>query len=156
MIDVPIESQITIDTVIKFIKDNPEKLKLIDLLWLLKQQNYNHLLNEILNLPFSTFVGNSIQITTQNQCEKEIIKLYGKIVNLSITEIQKNLGNCDRLVLAKVIKCLEQKNNTGYRIKPIGRRKGRKYTLLKEEDYKESPADSTIEEESDELDDDLF
>lgn len=150
MIDIPFESQITTDTVIKFIKDNSDKLKIIELLWLLKQPKYNHLADDILNLSFSTFANNLIQIHEHDECKKEIIKLYGKIINLSITEIQKKLGNCDRLVLAKTIKFLEQKNNTGFRIKPIGKRKGRKYTLLKDEEYKED--ESVIDSNDDDID----
>lgn len=136
-IEIPMESKIAIDAIVKLIKENPEKLKLIDLFWLLKQEKYQHLTDEIINLPFSAFVGNPIHINNQEQFEKEIIKLYGKLTNLSITEIQKLLGNCDRTILSKTIKFLEQKNYTGFRIKFIGKRKGRKYSLVKENDFQE-------------------
>lgn len=148
------KSQITLDAFIDAVRDNPQQFRLIDIIFLIRTENYQHLASEILHLKFSDLVKTSTLIHEQTECEKEIIKNYGKIINLGIADIQKEIGHCDRLILAKAIKLLEQKNSYGYRMVFVGKRKGRKYTLLREAEYIEKYSGQIVNEDEDDDEDD--
>lgn len=126
-----LDSKISINVIIELIKKNPSRITISNLLTLLSKEKYCHLKEDILNLSFDKF--NTTTIFSQEDCIKSIIDNKEKIINLPISEIQKIIGNCDKMILIKTLKFLEGRSNTGYVITTIGSKRSKRYSLQKQQ-----------------------
>lgn len=127
-------SQIVIDSIIKAIKSNASSIRLIDIIVLCENEKFKPYKDFILQIPFSELISDE-NISSESECEALLIANHKEIVNLNLSEIMKKLKIQNKTILTKTLKFLESENSTGYRISYSGERKGKRYTLLTNEDY---------------------